>query len=246
MHEGIHITLKADTLFTFLGFPITNTLIMSWIVILILISGAYFAGRRIQKIPTRIQTFFEVAFSFFIDYAENVFESRTLAMRYVPFLATLFFFILLGNLLGLFPLIGSLYFITEGGEYFSFLHPIATDLNITIALALVSFIVIHASGVMIIGVKKYIKKFFNFSSPMGFFLGIIEFISEFVKIISFSFRLFGNMLAGKVLLLVVLFFIPYIVPVPLILYEVLVGFVQATIFTLLTLFFIKLAISEHH
>jgi F-type H+-transporting ATPase subunit a len=110
----------------------------------------------------------------------------------------------------------------------------------------VAFLVIEFSGIFFVGFFKYFGKFFNFRSPIGFFVGLIELISELVRLISFSFRLFGNMFAGKTLILVAMFFAPLLLPIPLMLYEVLVGFVQASIFALLTLFFIKLAVSEAH
>jgi len=133
----------------------------------------------------------------------------------------------------------------EGGPV-SLFHPVSTDLNFTLALAIIAFLSIEIAGVLYVGFFKYFGKFLNFTSAIGFGVGIIELISEFARLISFSFRLFGNMFAGKTLILVAMFFIPYLVPVPLMLYEVFVGFIQASIFTLLTLFFIKLAVSEAH
>jgi F-type H+-transporting ATPase subunit a len=105
---------------------------------------------------------------------------------------------------------------------------------------------IEVAGVMFIGVLKYGGKFVNVKSVIGFFVGLIELISELARLISFSFRLFGNMFAGEVLILVTMFFVPYLGPVPLMLYEVGVGLIQASIFALLTLFFIKLAVTEPH
>jgi F-type H+-transporting ATPase subunit a len=107
-------------------------------------------------------------------------------------------------------------------------------------------VVIEVTGVAVIGFFKYFKKFFNTSSVIGFVVGIIELISEVVRLISFSFRLFGNIFAGDVLIMAAIFFLPYIAPVPFMLYEVFVGFIQAAIFSLLTLFFIKLAVMEPH
>jgi F-type H+-transporting ATPase subunit a len=240
-------------------------------------------GRRITKIPSRLQTFFETLFGFILDYVEEVLESRVLALRFFPLLATLFMFILLGNWFGLLPGVGSIYLeqpvhaeepahvesvpadaavsdtnevLAEEGEEahaapatshtVSLFHPVSTDLNVTLALALIAFVVIEVAGILFVGARKYAGKFFNFHSPIGFFVGLIELISELARLISFSFRLFGNMFAGKTLILVAMFFVPLFVPVPLMLYEVLVGFIQASIFTLLTLFFVKLAVSEAH
>ena len=114
-------------------------------------------------------------------------------------------------------------------------------------LAILSFLVIEVSGIVAIGAWRYGGKFLNFRHGfIGFFVGIIEFFSELARIVSFSFRLFGNVFAGEVLILVVTFFLPFIAPVPVMMFEIFVGFVQAAIFALLTLFFIKLAIAEPH
>jgi F-type H+-transporting ATPase subunit a len=255
MHEGIHITLKAEAVTHIFGMPITNTLLMSWLVMAVLITVGILVGRNLTKIPGKLQTFFETVFSFLLNYIEEVLESRTLALRFFPLLVTLFMFILLGNWMGLLPGVGSIYVygdvethVVDGvahekAPHIYLFHPIATDLNVTLALAVIAFLVIEFSGFFYLGVRTYLGKFFNFRSPIGFFVGIIELISEFVRLVSFSFRLFGNMFAGKTLILVAMFFAPYLVPVPLLIYEVFVGFVQAAIFTLLTLFFIKLAIA---
>jgi F-type H+-transporting ATPase subunit a len=267
MHEGIHIALKAEVLGHLFGVPITNTMLMSWLVIAVLVGLAFTVGRNLTKIPGRLQTFFEALFSFLIDYIEQVLESRTLALRFLPLLATLFLFILLGNWFGLVPGIGSVTVepsvhaeesipanplhaptTVEATEphRVSLFYPISVDLNVTLALALIVFVVIEGAGMYFLGFFRYMGKFINFHSPIGFFVGLIELVSELARLISFSFRLFGNMFAGKTLIVVAFAFIPLILPVPLMLYEVLVGFIQASIFTLLTLFFIKLAVSEVH
>ncbi len=271
MEEGIHITLKADTVTGLYGLPITNTMLTSWLVMLVLIALGVYVGRRLDKIPGRLQTFFETLFSFILDYIEEVLESRTLALRFFPLLATLFLFILCGNWFGLLPGIGSIVVSPsvhagEALEYadpahgmfaetehlereehtVSLFHPISVDLNVTLALAIISFVVIEVSGVLFLGFFTYFGKFLNVRSVMDFLVGLIELISELARLLSFSFRLFGNMFAGKTLILVAMFFVPYLLPVPLMMYEVLVGFIQASIFALLTLFFIKIAISEAH
>ncbi len=249
MHEGIHIALKAEEIGHVLGVPITNTMLVSWLVILILVGIALSVGPNLKKIPDKTQTFFEVVFGFILNYMEEVLHSRALALRFLPLIVTLFLFILLGNLSGLIPGIGSIGFFAEshGEEHFvALFHPVSTDLNVTLALALIAFVSIEVAGIAYVGLFSYLGKFFNFRSLIGFLVGIIELISEFARLISFSFRLFGNMFAGKTLIIVAMFFVPYLLPVPLMLYEVGVGVIQASIFALLTLFFTKQAISEAH
>jgi F-type H+-transporting ATPase subunit a len=293
MEGGIHIALKAEQIASLWGFPVTNTMLMSWIAMLVILGIALLVGKNLQKIPSKVQTFFETVFSFLLDYIEEVLESRELAKRFFPLIATLFFFILVGNWFALVPGIGSVFIseplqvgahasvdtheetsevddseagvtheaVAEGAETktddahgsteahatkIAVFHPISVDLNVTLALAIIAFVSIEVAGVLYIGLFHYIGKFLNFSSPINFLVGIIEFISELARLVSFSFRLFGNMFAGKTLILVAMFFVPYIAPVPLMMYEVFVGLIQASIFSLLTLFFIKLAISEAH
>jgi len=101
-------------------------------------------------------------------------------------------------------------------------------------------------GIIGIGFFKHAGKFISFKGPIEFFVGLLELVSEVAKMISFSFRLFGNIFAGEVLLTVVLFLVPYLVPLPFLFLEIFVGFVQALVFSMLTLVFLKMAVSEAH
>ena len=118
------------------------------------------------------------------------------------------------------------------------------DINTTLALALVAVIMVQFVGLKFAGLG-YLKKFFNFSSPLMFFVGILEIISEFAKIISFAFRLFGNIFAGEVLLAVISFLVPLLVPAPFYGMELFVGFIQALVFAMLTLVFFNMASQKH-
>lgn len=248
MSEGIHVALAAERLGTFFGVPITNTLITSWVVLMLLAIFAVIIGTRIKLIPSRAQTMLELLFGFVYDYVTEILESRKLARAFFPLLVTLFLFILTANLLEFTPGIGSVGFIDTSGKH-SFtplLRSVNTDLNVTLALAAIAFAVVEITGIALLGVRKYAEKFFNFHSPIGFVVGIIDLFSELARLISFSFRLFGNIIAGEILILVAVYFVPFIAPVPLMAFEVFVGFIQAAIFAVLTLFFIKLAITEPH
>ena len=119
------------------------------------------------------------------------------------------------------------------------------DLNTTLALAIISVISTQIFGVMNLRLG-YFKKFINFSSPIDFFVGILETISEFAKVISFAFRLFGNIFAGEVLLAVTTFLIPLIIPMPFYGLEIFVGFIQALVFSMLSLVFFNMATSGHN
>ena len=245
MTEGIHVALAPEVIGNLWGLPITNTLLMSWAVIIILGILAYLIGSNVKLVPGRFQTLLESLFSFVYDYIAETLESRDMARKFFPLLLTLFLFIFTANMLEFTPGIGSVGFL-HNGEFSPLFRSANTDLNATLALAIISFFVIEITGIMAIGIFKYSQKFLNFHSVMGFAVGIIEFFSELARLISFSFRLFGNIFAGEVLILVVSYFVPYFLPVPLMMFEVFVGFIQAAIFALLTLFFIKIAITEPH
>lgn len=245
MEQGIKVILAPEQVGTFLGIPITNTLLTSWIVLAALITLAILIGSRLKMKPSRPQILFETLVSFVYDYVAETLESRDLARRFFPLLTTIFLFVFTSNLLEFTPGIGSIGLV-HGTEFIPLLRSVNTDLNVTLMLAILSFLVIEVTGFTIIGAWKYAGKFLNFHSPIGFFVGIVEFFSEVARIIAFSFRLFGNIFAGEVLILVVVYFLPVVAPVPVMMFEIFVGFVQAAIFALLTLFFIKIALAEPH
>lgn len=132
----------------------------------------------------------------------------------------------------------------HGPVFVPFFRSAYADLNMTLALAIISVLATHVFGVMTIGFFKHAHKFFNFSSPINFFVGILELFGEISKMISFSFRLFGNIFAGEVLLVVILTLVPYVAPLPFFALEVFVGFIQALVFSMLTLVFMKVAMAE--
>ncbi len=247
--EGIHVKLAPYIVGELFGVPITATLLTTWLTMIVLIAIAVLVRRRLSAVPGKLQSIFELLVGGVYDYMADVLESRSLARKYFSVVMTIFLFVLALNWVGLLPGVTSigLYEVHDGAEHFTpLLYPAATDLNITIAFAIVAFFTIELAGVLAIGLFKYTHKFINLSSFLGFVIGIIELISELARLISFSFRLFGNIFAGKTLLVVVMFFVPYLVPVPLIAFEVFVGFIQAFVFAILTLFFIKLAVEEPH
>ena len=118
------------------------------------------------------------------------------------------------------------------------------DLNTTIALAIISVLLTQFFGIQSLGLS-YFKKFINFKNPLQFFVGILELVSEFAKIISFAFRLFGNIFAGEVLLSVMTYLLPVIVPIPFYGLEVFVGLIQALVFSVLSLVFFNMATQSH-
>lgn len=243
----IHISLAAEPLGIFFGLPITNTLLMGWVVVLLLAAVAFFVSRTASLVPGKFQLLVEEILGYVLGYIEDTLEDKKKARFFFPLIATLFLFIFVSNLIEFTPGIGSVGFFHQGGEFTPLLRSLNTDFNTTLALAIIVFLVIEIAGVSTLGFLNYIKKFVNVKSALGFVVGLLELVSEFARLISFSFRLFGNIFAGEVLIVVAAAFLPFILPAPLMLYEVFVGFIQAAIFSLLTLFFIKIAITvEEH
>ncbi len=250
MNEGLHISLAAERIGTFLGIPITNTLLTEWSVMLILITSAYFIGKNPKMIPTKVQTAFEWLFEYVIGFMEETLGTRAMALRFFPLIATIFLFILFSNWFDFVPFVGSIgfYVPSDGGrEFVPLFRAVNTDLNVTLAMAAIAYLVIEITGIVALGFLKYGSKFVNLKQgAVGFFMGLIEFVSNLARLVSFSFRLFGNIFAGEVLIAVIVSFLPFVLPVPLMVFETFVGLVQAAIFALLTLVFIKIAISEPH
>jgi len=247
MESGLHITLKSERLFEVFGLPITNTLLTMWIVMAILLIAAYFIGKRLMLKPGKVQAGIEMFFEYLLHMIEQTLGSRALALRYFPLICTIFIFVFASNLFDFLPIFGTFGLAGQSGELTPLFHPVNADLNSTLALAIISFFVVEISGIATLGVLKYGSKFVNFKTGfVGFLVGLVELIGNLARLISLSFRLFGNVLAGEVLLLVIGTFVPYIIPLPFLAFEIFVGFLQAAIFALLTLAFIKLAIEEPH
>ncbi|MFA6408027.1 MAG: FoF1 ATP synthase subunit a [Candidatus Paceibacterota bacterium] len=245
MNEGIAVVLKAEQLGSVFGFPITNSLIMAWLLMILLIGWAYLFGRSLTTIPGKLQAGIEWAFDSAIAYMADVLESETIARRFFPLVATIFIFIALINEIEFFPGVGSIG-LMHASEFLPVLRAPTTDLNFTLALAMIAFFTIEVAGLSTLGFFKYVSKYVNLKSPTGFAVGLIELMSNLGRLISFSFRLFGNIFAGEVMILVAGYFVPYFLPAPLMVFEMFIGIVQALVFAMLTLFFIKLSIAEPH
>jgi F-type H+-transporting ATPase subunit a len=245
----MEISLAAEKIGQIGALPVTNSMLLSWVSSALLIVLAYFSTAKLAQIPKGIQNFFEMVVEFLFNTVNDVLEDEDATKKYLPFLATIFIFIIVNNWMGLLPGVGTIgiYELKEGHEILVPLFRSGNaDLNTTLALAIVTIITVQVLGVSALGTFKYAKKFFNFKGPIDFFVGILELMSEFSKIISFSFRLFGNIFAGEILLMVIAFLLPFIAPIPFFFLEIFVGFIQALVFTMLALVFIKGAITEAH
>ncbi len=256
--------LVAEPIFHIGSFPITNAYINSSIaVVFFLIMGLLLRNRK-ASVPKGLQNFAESVMEFLLGYVDQVTKDRKKSLKFFPIVGALFLFILFSNWISLIPGTGSIgrWLIHEGHlELVPILRPANSDLNLTLAMALFSVIISHVVGIAMIGFFKYANKFIKvwdiiksfskggmsiFVAMIEFVVGIIEVISEIAKIISLSLRLFGNIFAGEVLLTVLAGLIAYGVPLPFMALEILVGLIQATVFSMLVLVYLTIATTPIH
>jgi len=250
---SLNISISAEPIAHFFGLTITNSLFAGWIVTAVLVILSLLFSRQIKSkgAPTRLQSFMEMIIEGLFNMVESI-AGNAKARVFFPMVATLFTFIIFSNWSGLLPGAGSIGFheVIHGHEAFIPIWRAPTaDINTTLALGFITMVMVQVYGYKYLGFK-YFKKFFDFSNPINFFVGILELISDLSKIISFTFRLFGNIIAGEILLLVMAMLVPVLGPTPFIALEIFVGFIQALVFMMLASVFINMATlghgDEHH
>jgi F-type H+-transporting ATPase subunit a len=220
---------------------ITSTIITMWIISILLIITLVLLTRKREAVPGRAQNAIEALYDGLQGFGMSL--GGPAAKRYIPLFVTLFVYILACNWSGLLPFVGRI-------EYF---RAPTSDVNITIGLALVSFFIFHIEGVRTLGAGKYLSKFFPFyefkngvgAGVIALFVGLIELMLEFVKPLTLSMRLFGNIYGGEVALGVILALTVAFVPVALYGLELMLNLVQALIFSVLTLMFTLAAVETH-
>jgi F-type H+-transporting ATPase subunit a len=258
--------LPAETVFHLFGFPVTNSIIAAWITMIFLVVFFYVVTRRMKLVPGRLQSAFEFLLGWLYDFCRRVAGEEN-GRKFFPVVTTIFLFVAFNAWLSLIPGFGSIMVATAGGEHVPLLRGANTDINMPLALALVSFVFVEYFGLRSLGIR-YLGKFLNvgqffgsigqmmrgklrtglsglFTGFINIFVGFLETLSEFVRIVSFTFRLFGNMTAGEFVLLIAAFLIPWVFALPFYGLELLVGFVQALIFSGLTLVFLTMATAHH-
>ncbi len=245
----MHISIAANPVIEIGSFHLTNSFLAATCVLIILWLVSLFATRKMELVPRGLQNIVELGIEKLVGLTDSVIHDKAFSRKIFPLIATFFIFILFNNWFGLVPGVGTIGFHELSPEGHTVLVPLlragTADLNTTIALGVIVVIMTQVFGIAALGVFKYGKKFFNFSNPINFFVGILELISEFVRIISFAFRLFGNVFAGEVLLIVLGAIAPYIAPIPFYMLELFVGFIQALVFTMLALVFFSMAVMSH-
>ncbi len=231
----VNISIVPEAIGHIGSLPITNTLLTSWLVVAALSVGAILFKKTLREIPGKLQSAVEIFFETLIDFFESVAGGRAEAERFLPIVGTIFIFVLTANWAGLIPGLGAIGLHESDGAFVPLFRSVNSDLNMTLALAIIAVTLSHIFGIIFVGMKHHLGKFISFKSPITFFVGILELVSEFAKILSFTFRLFGNVFAGEVLLTIVAFLVPYLAPVPFLGLELFVGVIQALIFATLAL-----------
>ncbi len=282
-----HVALGGEPISIHGPWWLTNSVLHTLIVDVILLVVALAVGLRMKMVPTGLQNFMEMVLEYFYRLAEQI--AGKAARNYFPWIMTIFLFVIVANWSGITPGVGSigmeitgshaeaapqeasryagqlamadgnLILISgaevqaraEGGAHFvPTLRAPTADLNVTFALAITTMFMVQFWGFKALGFS-YLKKFFNasgkgFMKGINIFVGLLELVSEFARILSFGFRLFGNIFAGEIVLATMAFLAAFLIPLPFYLLEVFVGFVQALVFTMLALVFFSMATVGHH
>ncbi|MCA9353967.1 MAG: F0F1 ATP synthase subunit A [Candidatus Kaiserbacteria bacterium] len=241
-----NITLQSEYVMSVFGFLVTNTFLTTLVATFLLIALAsfyYVQPHQNENAHVLLKGWHILVYEL-LRLADTITQDRTLSKRLLPLVATLFLFIFTTNLIALLPgFLGSFHITTSSGQMSVFRSP-NSDLTTTLALALVTVFSIQYFSIKSKGWGGYLKRFFNFSGIIPFVLGFFEALSESMRVLSFSFRLFGNVFAGEVLLIVIAFLVPVVLPVPFMILEVFISLIQAYIFCILTLTFIRLSMAS--
>jgi F-type H+-transporting ATPase subunit a len=244
----VTISISAEHVFSVAGFPLTNAAFTAVLLTVFLTLGALLLRFLMKRVPSRVQALLELTYGGLYDMTVRTVGNVDVANQLFPYIIASFLYIIFSNWSGLLPGFGS---VTIGPEDIPLLRAPTTDLNAVIVLSLISVLFVQCIAIQHKGLKRYLGTFFNFKGPVLFFVGIIEFISETLRPISYTFRLFGNIFAGEVLIVVITTltstYLPYvpILPVPFYALEIFVGFIQAFVFCFLTIVFTSVAIADH-
>lgn len=236
----LDISLAPEVLFNIGKLPVTNTLLWSFVLSLSLIIFTLTLRFSLKVVPGKIQSVFEIMLEEGLKFIESVIGSKEKAHRVFPLIFTMFIFILLANLATYIPGQSAFSLHTENGDVAPF-RAIMSDYGMVFVLTMISVITTQIVAIAASGPLGYIGKFLNFKSPLAFVLGLMDIIGELAKVLSLSFRLFGNMFAGEVLGAVILFLAPFIIPLPFAFLGLITAVIQAFVFSLLTLIFISMA-----
>lgn len=231
---------------------------------MLLVGGSLFARRKLRDVPRGLQNIAEAILEFLLRAIESVTGDAVRARRFLPIVGSLFLFILLSNWIGILPGVGTIGIWEEVHgevELVPIFRSAMSDVNTTLALAVFSILATHLFGIIAVGVWKHANRFIQIEPIItgfrkggieiivgfiNFGVGIIEAIGEVAKVISLSLRLFGNIFAGEVLLTVMASLLAFFLPLPFLGLELIVGIIQAMVFSMLTLVFLTVMTEQPH
>jgi F-type H+-transporting ATPase subunit a len=257
--------IAAEPIFHLGSFPVTNSLINTWIAVgLFVVFAAFVRAKLTSGKPNRFQSAVEGLLEFLLGYVDQVTQDRKKSKKFLPLIGTLFLFILVSNWMGLIPGVGSITRTIElHGEIENapIFRPANADLNLTLAMALLTVVVSHFVGMITVGFFVHWNKFIALGTLFKNFkkggvnimvglvetmVGVIELSAEIAKVVSLSLRLFGNIFAGEVLITVMYSLVSYVVPLPFMALELIVGMIQATVFAMLALVYLTILSEKPH
>ena len=256
------VHLAPQEVFTVGGFVVTNTLLSAWLTTVVVLLVFGLGSRKAELVPGRLQGAIEVLFEALYGFIKGV-VGEPYARRFFPILATIFIFVSFNAWIALLPFYPTVGFKEEGAGYVTthLLRSAGTDINMPLALAIISFVFVETWGFKAHRLG-YLGEFFRggraivigvvrgrpgsvFGGVIDGFVGLLELMSHFIRLLSFTFRLFGNMIAGEIILVMITFLLIFMSPIAFYLLEILVGGVQGLIFMGLTLVFAFMAVSPH-
>lgn len=261
------VELPSEPVFHVGHFSVTNTLIASWLTIVVLVLFGLICTSGMKLIPGRRQGLAEAVVEGLLGFVESISGKRYARMLF-PGVATIFIYVITNAYLALLPFFGSLGVIEHDGKFAPLFRSANTDVNVPLSIAIMAFLFIESWGMRSVGISHYLSEFINvrqlgtgikglFRGKLGqgamdivfgvitLFVGVLEIFSHMTRMLSFTFRLFGNMTAGEILILVSCFLVPMVFTIPFYGLELLIGMIQALIFSGLTLVFGTIAVTPH-
>jgi F-type H+-transporting ATPase subunit a len=247
--EGMHISVKAETLFQLAGINITNSMLLGVLGYLALLIWLFFVSKKANQPNTKKGFFTRLAiwcYAGLYNTCKQAITNKKICNVVAPFAITLFFYIALQYYVGILPFVGEA--ITWNGT--PLLRGPDADLNLTFGLAILTIVMIQFVATIKHGFRGNIGRYLKnpLKDPMGFFEGILELIAEFSRLVALSMRLFGNVFAGEILLMIVIWLTQFASPILLpflYIFEMFIGGIQAYVFFSLTVAFTGLAIADH-
>ncbi len=247
--------IRPETIFSIAGFPVTNTMLLVWLIIVVLVCFSVFLKKRIELKPVKkVQVVAEIIVEKSTEMINQITRNEQLTKKLLPLIGAIFVFFLVSNIIALIPGIGAL---TAGGK--TLLRAPTTDLNTTLAVAITVVFLMQLFGVKNRGILGHLGQYFQFKqvyqgfkqgigkgviSVINFAMGLLDIVGDMAKVISLSLRLFGNMFAGEVLIIVMMSFFAFIAPSLLIAQTILIGILQALVFSILSAVYISLTVDN--